>query len=186
VINKDNSGFGDRLAGVFLKGAVALFFIAILYSCIDKNTRWLKPNFGEAHEYLRVTGYGPGWSSLEGNDYRYGGVGLTEFKDNFFPLGGGECESHLGRLTEKRVRLSMIAFNSFVRDEGDYNDKRVAKAKMQCVQFLGQDQACVDRLTKLSDQAEDPRVSARYFLESTYRCDQRRNIGDSRTISIRP
>jgi len=146
---KKGEGIGDNIAGLFLKVFWALVVVGILYSCIDENTRWLKPDYSQPHEYLSVTGYGPNGESMEGNDHSYSGVGLREYKDNFFPIGRGKCSEYLKEISEDKVRLSMRAFNDFLNYEGDYNDIRVAYAKLQCVKFLGRDKSCEDRLILL-------------------------------------
>ncbi|MED5603178.1 MAG: hypothetical protein VX935_12245 [Pseudomonadota bacterium] len=175
---------GDKFAGIFLKGFWLLVAVGILYSCIDKKTRWLKPDYSQPHEYLSITGYGPSGEGMEGNDHSYSGVGLREHKDNFFPIGKGKCSEYLENITPDRVRLSMRAFNAFLNDEGDYNDTRVAHAKLQCVEYLGRDKSCEDRFMDLAKETKDPQASMLIMLESMTRCDRKKNIGKHRIISL--
>jgi hypothetical protein len=179
-----SEGIGDKLAGLFLKGFWVLVAVGILYSCIDKNTLWLKPDYSQPHEYLSVTGFGLNGKSMEGNDHSYSGVGLTGYKDNFFPIGKGQCTAHLNNISEDRARLSMRAFNGFLNDEGDYNDVRVAHANLQCVEFFGRDKACQDLLMNLAKETKDSRLSMLIIFESATRCRREKNIGNQRVISL--
>jgi hypothetical protein len=178
------NAIGDKIAGLFGMAFFALLGGLMLYSCIDDTTRWLKPDYSKPHEYIDVTGYGPGWASMEGNDHQYSGTGVTDYKDNFFPIGEGRCVSYMNSVPEDYVQLSMSAFNSYLEQEGDFNDVRVAHAELQCVAFLGTDQACVSRLTKLAEQTEDPREAAMITLASMFKCDQKQPIGEPRVISL--
>lgn len=49
---EQSESMGDKIAGILLKGFWLLVAVGILYSCIDKNTRWLKPDYSQPHEYL--------------------------------------------------------------------------------------------------------------------------------------
>jgi len=78
----------------------------------------------------------------------------------------------------------MRAFNLFLSNEGDFNDVRVVHANLQCVEFLGRDKACEDRLMKLAKLAEEPQLSMLIMLESITRCRRERNIGNNRIVSL--
>tara|TARA_B100001059_G_C17799015_1_gene564961 strand:- start:900 stop:1451 length:552 start_codon:yes stop_codon:yes gene_type:complete len=173
---------GNYMAGIFIKGLYFLVPLVILYSCIDNNTRWLKPDYTQPHEYLSIIGYGPNGESMEGNDYSYSGAAL--YKDNFFPIGKGKCSEHLERISQDRVRLSMIAFNSLLNDKGDYNGILVAHAKFQCVKYLGRDKSCDERLMNLAKETKDPLASMLITLKSATRCRKEQNIGKSRVFSL--
>jgi len=176
---------GDKIADVFFKAFWVLVAVGILYSCIDKNTRWLKPDYSQPHEYLNVTGYGPNGESMEGNDHTYSGIGFTEYKDNFFKTGQGECIKYLKHISPDRVKFSMRVFNSFLSDEGDYNDIRVAHAQLQCVEFLGgRDKSCEDRFMNLAKETKDPKAAMLIIFESVIRCERKQNIGRYRFISL--
>ncbi|ALQ07403.1 hypothetical protein D172_004570 [Pseudoalteromonas sp. Bsw20308] len=173
---------GNKMAGIFIKGLWLLVPIVILYSCIDNNTRWLKPDYNQPHEYLSIIGYGPNGESMEGNDYSYSGAGL--YKDNFFPVGKGKCSEHLERISLDRVRLSMIAFNSLLNDKGDYNDIHVANVKFQCVKYLGRDKLCDERFMNLAKETKDPLASMLITLKSATQCRREQKIGKSKVFSL--
>ncbi len=181
---EESQSMSNKIAGLFLKGFWLLVAVGILYMFIDKNTRWLKPDYSQPHEYLSVTGYGSNGESLEGNDNSYSGAGLTEYHDNFFPIGKGKCTEYLEEISQDRVRISMQGFNYFLSNEGDYNDVRVAYAKLQCVKFLGTDKSCKDRLMDLAIGKKDREELILIVLESMARCERKQNIGKYRIISL--
>lgn len=78
----------------------------------------------------------------------------------------------------------MRAFNIFLNDQGDFNDVRVAHAKLQCVEFLGRDKACEDQIMNLAKQAKDPQTGMLIMLESMTRCRREQSIGEYRVISL--
>lgn len=180
----DPRSLADRLAGLLGMGVILTICGGLLYSCIDEHTSWFKPDYSQPHEYIHVTGYGRDGTSMAGNDHQYSGTGVTDHKSNFFPIGEGRCVSYMNSLPESYVQMSMRAFNSYLEQEGDFNDVRVAYAHFQCVAFLGTDEACVSRLTKLAEQTEDPREAAMITLASMFKCDRKQPIGEPRVISL--
>lgn len=181
---EESQSMKNRIADLFLKGFWLLVAVGILYMFIDKNTRWLKPDYSQPHEYLDVTGYGSNGESLEGNDHSYSDTKLTEYQDNFFPIGKGKCTEYLEEISQDSVRLSMQAFNYFLSNEGDYNDIRVAHVKLQCVEFLGADKSCKDKLMNLALERKDRQESILIMLKSMERCERKQNIGEYRVISL--
>ena len=77
----------------------------------------------------------------------------------------------------------MRVFNAYLSDQNDYNDIRVAHAKLQCIEFLGRDRSCEDRLKERAQQSKDSKEALRIILELS-QCDKKRSIGEYRTISI--
>ena len=174
----------EKISEALLKGFWVLVAVGVLFSCIDKNTRWLKPDYSQPHEYLKVVGYGANGESLKDNDHSYSGNILTEYKDNFFLIGNGECVKYLSGISEERVKLSMEGFNYFLNTEGDYNDTRVAHAEMQCIRFIGRDEDCEAKFMNLAKSVKETRTAVNIILESKVRCRREEKIGESRIISL--
>lgn len=182
--HEHSESISEKVSGLILKGFFLLGLVAVLYSCIDRKTQWLKPDYSQPHEYLRVTGYDATWASLSNNNYPYIGAGLIEYKDNFFPVGEGKCTAYLENISSDKVRLSMRVFNAFLSEKGARNDARVVHAKLQCAEFLGRDERCENRYANSTKNNKDPLTSALTIYEAQLRCERRNNIGRERIISL--
>lgn len=121
---------------------------------------------------------------MEGNEHQYSAVGLTEFKDNFFPIGKGQCIAYLNKIPRDRVRLSMRAFNSYLNESDAHSDIHVAHARFQCIEFLGRDKSCEDHFKSTMKETKDSRAVMVLILESMLRCERKRNTGNARIISL--
>ena len=174
----------EKISEALLKGFWVLVAVGVLFSYIDKNTRWLKPDYSQPHEYLKVVGYGANGESMEDNDHSYSGNILTDYKDNFFSIGNGQCIEYLSGISDERVKLSMEGFNYFLNTEGDYNDIRVAHAEMQCIRFSGMDEDCEAKFRNLAKSVKETRIALAIIIESTGRCRREEKIGESRTITL--
>lgn len=185
-MENENSERKNRVTdGLFSKFFFAFFVLIIAYSCIDQNTNWFKPDYSQPHEYMLITGYGQNWQSIENNDHPFVFFGntLLDNRDNYFQIGSGDCTKHLRSITVEEANNALESYNSFLNDEGDYNDVRIAHVELQCVEFLGRDKACEERLIKLLENTSDIKIVQYIYLEEMEKCDNKKFVGQVRRIS---
>ena len=143
-----------------------------------------KPDYSKPHEYIKAVGYGEGWVSTEDNNYS---LHLTQIK-NYSELGSGKCEKHLNALDAKRVHLEMAAINGLIHSEYEgRHDIPIKYAKLQCIAFHGEDQACEEKrmnLLKKIDTNIGRKDATTFFLSTMGDCDIRREVGPVRTFSL--
>jgi hypothetical protein len=143
-----------------------------------------KPDTAKPHEYIKAVGYSEGWGSTEDNNYR---LHLTQIKI-YSELGSGKCEKYLNELDAERVYLAMVATNALIHSEYEgRHDIPIKYAKLQCIAYHGQDQACEKKridLSKKIDANTGRKDATAFFLSTMGDCDIKKEIGPVRTFSL--
>lgn len=166
-----------------------LLSISLLATLIGCN----KTDYSKPHEYIKAAGYGESWVSTEENNYTLhltdkNGEFILKSTKNYFDLGSGRCEEYLKGLDAEWAYQIMVATNALIHSEFEgRHDIPIRYAKLQCVAYHGQDQACEAKRTDLSSKIDaniGREDATAFFLRTMGDCDIRKEVGPARTFSL--
>lgn len=167
---------GGLIGFLFLSG-----FTALMHGQFTS-----KPNYDQPHEYIRTETFGINGESTAHNDNWYSLKPLKKY--NYFEIGLDRCTSFLENLKEQDVDNSLRAFNHFLDLQEDYNDIRIFRLTMQCVEFTGNDQECLKRAESKKDSAiKDGKSTALLaYFDHLETCRIETPIGSPRNFTLTP
>ena len=167
-----------------MKAIPMIAIFALLSGCGERD-------LSKPHEYLKVTGYGEGWSSTENNARKFDHLLKAQI---YAELGSGKCEKYLHSLDPEKIFVEMAATNYLIRTEpASAHDIPIKYAKLQCVAYHGQDQNCEKKKEKMTAEAieeahlaSDREVADAIVLSALLfdPCAIRKEIGQARTFSL--